>query len=463
MSELECPVSRAATLFPDRTALEFEGTIWTWRAVNEAVGAHQRWLGAQGISAGDRISVLSWNRPEIVFLWFAAARRGASLAPLNVRLTSTELAPLIERARPTLVLADPEDRLAKAQPFPVLAPNEDAGRLNEAAELAALFTSGTTGTPSLVPLTVGNFVASHRANAENLGASERQVWLGTLPLFHVGGLAMVFRWAMMAGRLVLERQFDVERVRALLDRGELTHASLVPTALARVIDGRTTPFPSSLQAILVGGGPMGAKLLERSRALRLPVLQTYGLTEACSQVTTERPAEADGTTAGPPLPGISVRIVDERGAPVAPGIAGLIEVKGATVSASGSWLATNDLGLLDDRGRLTVHARRTDLILSGGENVYPAEIEAVLAESPLVEDVAVAPVADVEWGQVPVALVVWKGAPEVKALEQFARSRLAGFKVPRHFVMCTRVPRNAAGKLLRHELAALFPADLHSC
>jgi O-succinylbenzoic acid--CoA ligase len=126
----------------------------------------------------------------------------------------------------------------------------------------------------------------------------------------------------------------------------------------------------------------------------LPVLQTYGLTEACSQVTTERLAEADGTTAGRALPGLEVQIIDGEGHVVTPGIIGEIRVKGQTVTpAAGSWLSTKDLGSLDDRGRLTVHARRVDLIVSGGENVYPAEIEAVLRESGLVDDVAVVPVA----------------------------------------------------------------------
>lgn len=464
---IECPIFTAARSFPDQPALEFEGTTWSWRAVADAVGGFTEWLRHEGIGPGDRVAVMSWNRPEVLFLWFGLARRGASLVPINARLTATEAGPLVDRARAKFALVSDglRERLPAGRAWPVVLPRSDAAsELEEDAELAALFTSGTTGSPSLVPLTTANFLAAHHANAGNLGAHHTQVWLGTLPLFHVGGLAMAFRWAMMGARLVLEPGFDANRANGLLRRGDVTHASMVPTALSRLIDGQSSPYPEALQALLIGGGPMGAALLQRARSLRLPVLQTYGLTEACSQVTTERPTEADGTTAGRALPGLEVRIVDEAGQVSAAGVAGLVQVKGGTVtSGAGEWLATNDLGTLDSRQRLTIHARRVDLIVSGGENVYPAEVEEVIAESPLVADVAVMPVPDEQWGQVPVALVVWKSAPQPSELEAFLRSRLAGFKVPRRFATVEALPRNASGKLLRRALLALFTAARDSC
>ncbi|MER2560367.1 MAG: AMP-binding protein [Myxococcaceae bacterium] len=452
--KVRCPVGVSAERFPERLALEFEARRWSWADVAREVDGWSTWLEGQGVDANDRVATVTWNRPEVLFLWFALLRRGATLVPLNARLTQRELEPLIVRANSRLVITD----------FPAVSRGavRDA-EFDDRLEAANLFTSGTTGTPSLVPLTVANFHASHRANAENLGASEHQVWLGTLPLFHVGGLAMAFRWAAMGARLVLERQFDAARVAALLRRGDLTHASFVPTALARVLDQPGAQFSSSLEALLIGGGPMGVELLRRARALRLPVLQTYGLTEACSQVTTERLTEADGTTAGAPLPGLEVRIENEDG-PVATGTIGEICVRGPTVTPSaGDWLRTKDLGHLDSRGRLTVHARRVDLIVSGGENVYPAEVEAALSESPLVLDVAVGPMPDETWGQVAVAFVVWRSAPDIASLEAHARGRLAGFKVPRRWVTVESLPRNASGKLLRHHLPAPpFPAVTRS-
>lgn len=454
--KLPCPVASAAARFPERLAVEFDGQRTSWREAAAAVSRWERWLHDEQIGSGDRVATLSWNRPELLWLWFALGRCGASMIPLNARLTPAELSPLIDRSKARFVLADAslQDRVVGARAFPSpTVPGEKEGFLDNDAELAGLFTSGTTGTPSLIPLTVQNFLASHEANAGNLGASETQCWLGTLPLFHVGGLAMAFRCAVMGAGLVLERQFDAARVAHLLRRSDVTHASLVPTALQRVLDVNSAPFGVSLEAILIGGGPMGAALLTRARSLSLPVLQTYGLTEACSQVTTERRDEADGITAGRALPGLEVQIVDAEGHVVTPGVVGEIRVKGHTVTpAAGPWLSTKDLGSLDERGRLTVHARRVDLIVSGGENVYPAEVEAVLRESGLVDDVAVVPAADDTWGQVPVAIVVWKGAPDEASLLAFARARLAGFKVPRRLVARAELPRNASGKLLRHVL-----------
>jgi o-succinylbenzoate---CoA ligase len=457
--KLSCPVASAAARFPDRLAVEFEEQRISWKEADCVVSGWERWLAHENVGRGDRVATLSWNRPELLWLWFALGRRGASMVPLNARLTRAELAPLLERSRARVVLAETslQDRLQGARAFPSPpAVHVGPASIETHAELAALFTSGTTGAPSLVSLTVQNFVASHDANAGNLGASETQRWLGALPFFHVGGLAMAFRCALMGAGLVLERQFDASRFAHLLRRGDVTHASLVPTALQRVLELSGEPFGAGPEAILIGGGPMGAALLAKARNLALPVLQTYGLTEACSQVTTERRAEADGTTAGRALPGLEVQVVDTVGDVVAPGVVGEIRVKGLTVTPSaGPWLSTNDLGSLDERGRLTVHARRVDLILSGGENVYPAEVEAVLRESGLVDDVAVAPVVDDVWGQVPIAIVVWKGASDEASLLAFARARLAGFKVPRRLLTRAELPRNASGKLMRHELARL--------
>lgn len=451
---MRCPVGVSAQRLPDRLALEFEDRRWSWADVAREVDGWSTWLEGQGVGSNDRVATITWNRPEVLFVWFALLRRHATLVPLNARLTQRELEPLIARASSKLVITEFSN---------VVRGSVRDAEIDDQLEAAKLFTSGTTGSPSLVPLTVANFFASHQANATNLGASEHQVWLGTLPLFHVGGLAMAFRWAVMGARLVLEKQFDATRVAALLRRGDLTHASFVPTALTRVLDQPGAPFSSSLEALLIGGGPMGVELLRRARALRLPVLQTYGLTEACSQVTTERLTEADGTTAGAPLAGLEVRIENEHG-PVPAGTIGEICVRGPTITPSaGEWLRTKDLGHLDSLGRLTVHARRVDLIVSGGENVYPAEVEAVLAESPLVLDVAVGPLADETWGQVPVAFIVWRNTADAVALEAHARARLAGFKVPRRWVTVDALPRNASGKLLRHQLPGPpFPAVTRS-
>lgn len=433
----ECPVALAALARPDAPALIFEGRIWTWAEADLAVSAAAAGLH---VEPGDRIAVRGWNSPELAWLFFAAGRVGATFVPLNARLTPRELAPLLEKAGARQTFGD----LPPSPPA-----GERVGVRGDEEVAAALFTSGTTGVAKLVELTHENFRASARANAMRIGGEPTQRWLGTLPLFHVGGLAMLYRCALYGASIALEAHFDAARACAALDEG-VTHVSLVPTMLERVLEARgARPFVG-VKAALIGGGPMTSSTLHRARAAGLPVLQTYGLTEACSQVTTETLEGADGTTAGPPIPGVEVRVVG----PDAAGV-GEIEVRGPTVAKGlGRWLQTRDLGVLDALGRLTIRSRRMDLILSGGENVYPAEVEAVLREHPLIRDVAVVARADAEWGQVPVAVVVATDFDQ-PALTAWARERLASFKVPRAWVRVDALPRNATGKLDRAALRSL--------
>lgn len=418
-------VREAAARDGSALALVHAGRRWSWREFDGHVDSVAATLD---VAEGGYVAAQTSQPLELLTLFYAVARRAAVFVPLNARLTGREVAQLRE-----LVPAGPAPTGARC----------------------ALFTSGTTGVPKLVHLTEENFRASAAANAANLGASSAQRWLGTLPLFHVGGLAMAHRCAVAGASLQLEERFDAEHVAEALLSGAVTHASLVPTTLARVLEAARGRSFQHVEAVLIGGGPMTSPLLAKARAAGLPVLQTYGLTEACSQVTTERPAEADGTTAGPALAGLEVRIV-EGGAVLSAGQVGNIEVRGPTVALGlGPWLATKDLGVLDERGRLRILSRRVDLIVTGGENVYPLEVEAVLREHPAVDDVAVIPVEDPTWGQVPVACVVSAKGVTAEELTPFARERLAAFKVPKRLILLQTLPRNAMGKLDREALRRL--------
>jgi O-succinylbenzoic acid--CoA ligase len=443
-----CPVRAAALRDDEAPALWWAGRRFSYRQYDRLVSSLAAHLEASGVRPGDRVAVRSWNRPEVATLFFALGRLGACLVPINARLLESEAQVLVERAGPRLCFGE----LPGALPWPALGPLREAAEVDDEAVAAALFTSGTTGTPKLVELTHSNFFALAAASAKRLGSHAAQRWLGSLPMFHIGGLAMVHRCAVIGASVVVESHFDPVLVCAALDSG-VSHASFVPTMLARVLDARgESPF-EGVQAVLVGGGPMGPGLLERARLKGLPVLQTYGLTEACSQVTTEGLREADGSTAGRPLDGLAVRVVDDAGRELPIGEVGEIEVSGPTVAKGlGPWLQTKDLGRLDAQGRLTVLARRTDLIISGGENVYPAEIEAVLREHPAIEDVAVVPRTDASWGQVPVAMFVPRQGVTDAALDAWVKERLAGFKRPRAWVRTGALPRNANGKLERNKL-----------
>jgi O-succinylbenzoic acid--CoA ligase len=363
-----------------------------------------------------RIVAAGSNTPETVAMVREAMRTGAEIVLQNTRLTAAERAAEI-------------DSIAAVPP---------AG---EAATI--LFTSGTTGAPKAVPLTRENHLANARAAIEVLGIDASSRYLCCLPLFHVGGLAITFRCELAGAELVLHERFDAQSVARELTSGA-THVSLVASTLARVLDV-CDRFPQTVRAALVGGGPVPEPLLERARRAGLPAFTSYGLTETASMVTCD----------GLPVPGMEVRV-----------IAGEIEVRGPSVMRGylgqepvRGWFRTGDLGSLDERGRLTVHARRTDLIISGGENIYPAEVEAALLAHPRVREAAVLPAPDAQWGQIGVAYIV-TDVPEGE-LRSFLRERLARYKLPARFVVLPELPRNAAGKVDRLTLAGrISPAAI---
>jgi O-succinylbenzoic acid--CoA ligase len=476
---VNCPVHTQALRAPGRLALVAGARCLSFAELDAEVSAWAGRLHTRGVGPNGRVAVLAWNGVASVALLFAAGRLGAALVPLNARFTRAELAPLVQRVRPRALLAEealsarlPEAELLEAvERERPLAPPADV-RFGLEEDWAVLFTSGTTGQPKGARLPQRAFLASAAASRANLGASTADRWLCNLPLFHVGGLAMAVRCAVDGAALVLQRRFDAEATARAFSEQEVTHASLVPRTLALTLEAGAAV--GALRGLLVGGGPLPAELAERARAKRFPVLQTYGLTEACSQVATERPAEANGRTAGPPLPGLAVRVCGPEGGPLRVGEAGEIHVHGPTVMAgylddadastralTKGWLRTGDIGALDEAGRLQVLARRLDLILTGGENVYPAEVEAVLASHPGVAEAAVVGRSDRTWGEVPVAAVVLRPGAELAGLLEWARRRLAGFKVPHEVVAVAALPRTTAEKLdraaLRRTLSEAVP------
>lgn len=354
--------------------------------------------------------------PETISLVLSAMDSGGELVLQNTRLTPAELAAQRESIAAAPAGSDPA---------------------------LVLFTSGTTGAPKAARLTRENLEANARAANQVLRVDAASRFLCVLPLFHVGGLGIVFRCRLAGATLLLHERFDAAAVAR--DLASATHASLVASTLARVLEVKAAGFPPAVVA--VGGGPVPAPLLQRAREAGLRVVQTWGMTETCSMATCERPDDADGATAGPPLPGFEVQIdageVLVRGPAVMRGYLGHEPLEGR-------FFRTGDLGELDARGRLTVHARRTDLIVSGGENVYPAEVEAALMAHPAVREAAVLPESDERWGQVGVAYLVTSATDD--ELREHLRGRLARYKIPARFVRLAELPRNAGGKVDRLRL-----------
>ncbi|RPH70282.1 MAG: o-succinylbenzoate--CoA ligase [Myxococcaceae bacterium] len=479
-----CPVQTQARRNPGGLALVAGDHRWTWSELDDEVSRVAGRLRDRQLGAGERIAVLAANHPATVLLLFAARRVGAALVPLNVRLAAAELRAQVERVRPRLLLADAERSglLAGAEPLEPWATTggiaqPSAETADPETDWALLFTSGTSGAPKVARLPVRALDGLARASAANLGSRPDDRWLCNLPLFHVGGLGMAVRCAHDGATLLLHSRFEAEAVaRAVREEG-VTHLSLVARTLEQCLDAGLRR--GTLRGVLVGGGPVPPAVVDRAREAGIPVLLTYGLTEACSQVTTEQPGEADGRTAGAPLLGLEVRIVGVDRRPVGVGEEGGIAVRGPTVMTGylddeaataevlrEGWLLTGDIGRLDARGRLTVLARRTDLILSGGENVYPAEVEAVLATHPAVAEVAVVGRPDPRWGQVPVAVVVPRplaSPAELRDLRAWARARLAPFKVPAEVLPASALPRTAAGKVDRAAVQAAVTAPSGAC
>jgi o-succinylbenzoate---CoA ligase len=313
--------------------------------------------------------------------------------------------------------------------------------------ITVMHTSGTTAAPKPVELTYGNWLASALGSAVALGLDPGERWLCPMPLSHVAGLSIVIRSAIYATTAVLHARFETDAVlNELMDPARrITMVSLVPTMLARLLDAGLRE-PPTLRWALLGGGPIPPALLERAADAGVPVAPTYGMTETCSQIA----------TFGWPLPGVELRLSGYEGR--ADGSEREILVRGAIVAPGAAddqgWLHTGDLGVFDECGRLSITGRKADTIITGGENVAPAEVEAVLLSHPGVADAAVFGRVDPEWGEAVVAAVVARDGLVVDAgeLRAFCAARLAAFKVPKAVELVDRLPRTESGKLLRREL-----------
>jgi O-succinylbenzoic acid--CoA ligase len=429
---------RAATAFPERPAVQTErdGAV-TYAELHARAATAARRLAARGVRRGDRVGLVLDPGMDFVATFHGCLLLGAAALPADPRLPARELA-----ARTSTATVMVDEPLQGAEASTTLDSRHDLD-----AVAAVIHTSGTSGEPRPVELTYGNWLWSAFGSALALGLDRRERWLCALPLDHVGGLSIVVRSAIYATTAVVHAGFDAERVAAALTAGAATLVSLVPTTLDRVLAALAAP-PCGLRCALIGGAPLDGALARRATDAGVPAAQTYGLTEACSQVTTSQIGEPG--TAGVPLAPTRLEIAAD----------GEILVAGPTVApgavAPDGRLHTGDLGRLDDRGRLTVVGRTGDLIISGGENVSPAEVEAVLAGHPAVAEAAVAARPDPEWGQAVVATVVLRdgAAAGEDELRAHCAARLAPAKVPKAVVFATALPRTASGKLLRRAVQA---------
>lgn len=481
--------ARAATL-PHKIALITAERQYTFAELDVWVGAMARRLRALGTLPGERVGLLVGNSADVAAVVYAAPRSDVVLVPLNVRLAVAEMIWQVRDAGVGSLIVDSHHRLlgetiqAKVANLRLIALEQlaapdapvDSGVVLETtirmdATATIIYTSGTTGTPKGAMLTYGSHWWSAIGSALNLGTHGDDRWLLMLPMFHVSGLSILMRGVIYGITVVLHDVFDPQAVNHSIDQHGVTIISVVSTTLQRLLDERgDRPYPPGLRCVLLGGGPAPAALLDTCAARQIPVVQTYGLSETASQVTTLTPADALRKlgSAGKPLLPNSIRIA-LPGGDAATGEVGEILVRGPSVMAGylnrpdataealrDGWLHTGDLGYLDDEGYLYVVDRRNDLIITGGENVYPAEVESVLSRHPAVAEAGVVGLADATWQQVPVAFVVPKPGqqPDAAEIRGFCAGHLAAYKVPRLIHFVAELPRNAAGKLVRYQLRA---------
>jgi len=322
----------------------------------------------------------------------------------------------------------------------LLGPGLDApAEADLAGASLVVFTSGTTGAPKGVRLTVDNLEAASVASIGHLGHDESDTWLLAMPLHHVGGLSILIRSAFAGGSVRLLPGFDPENFAAAMEE-DVTMVSVVPTMLRRILDSHPGPY-EGLRAVLLGGGPIPAGLLERASQANLPTLPTYGMTETFGQVATLDPGSPPARRAHP-LPGIQLRIGSDR----------LIAVRGSQVSPgylgepdrTDPWFVTGDLGELDSDGALKILGRADTVIVTGGENVDPARVEATLREHTAIDDALLVDLPDDHWGSVVACLYIGEVSPG--EAELWLGQRLPVFMGPKRWLAVDRIPTTALGK-----------------
>jgi acyl-CoA synthetase (AMP-forming)/AMP-acid ligase II len=505
-------LSIANAICSERDCSVFEGKRWTYAQVSERVNKLSNALTKLGIEKGDRIGMLHVNCNQYIETYFAAAKLGAIFVPLNFRAKADELSYMIANAEAKVLFVGDRylemvDGMLPELPTVkqcILVDNnrkrlyyEDLINSGSSDELFCeigdeditilMYTAGTTGRPKGVPLRHNAFVTYVLDNVDPASPDIEERNLLTVPLYHVAGIQAMLA-AIYGGRaLVLMRQFEVKEWLKTIERERATRAMLVPTMLKRVIDDPdfSKYDLSSLKVVTYGAAPMPFEVINKAIGVmpRVRFINAFGQTETASTITTLGPEDhiIEGTeeeqekklkrltsSIGKPLPDVEVKIVDEEGNTLPPLEVGEILARGPRIMTGywrdeqktqqvitpDGWLRTGDIGWMDEEGYIYLAGRADDMIIRGGENISPEEVEDVLHSHPKVEEASVIGVPDPEWGKEPRAIVVLKKgeAATPEEIIEYCRSRLAGFKRPRSVVFIEALPRNPMGKVLRKKL-----------
>ncbi|TSI03033.1 o-succinylbenzoate--CoA ligase [Lysinibacillus sp. BW-2-10] len=472
-------ILRRAYLTPHRTGLTFENESWTFEQIKQISIKRTYQLAGLGINHRQRIAVLGPSKPSLIFIMYACMHLQCEMVMLNRKLSKSELQYQIEDSQVEMVLVEDEDaHLLPANTnhllfSKILESAEEAVEISEEwpnnQTTTIMYTSGTTGFPKGVRQTVENHQSSAVSSVLNIGLSHDDVWLCAVPLFHISGFSILVRSLLYGNEVKLYQKFEQDEAVRDISEGSVTHMSVVAVILGRILQGleeKQLKASPRFKVMLPGGGPVPVNYLERAHKLGLAVCQTYGMTETSSQTATLSNADALRKigSVGKPLFFNQIKILDAtsprtegeiliRGPHVTPGYIGRFAERSSTING---WLHTGDIGYFDEEGYLYVVDRRSDLIISGGENVYPAEVENVLMGHPAVREAGVCGIEHEVWGQVPVAFVVLKHDVTEEELIAFCKEKLAKYKIPKQFYVVQALPRNASNKLMRRKLKELM-------
>ena len=494
-------VREVAAARPDHLAIRCGERELSYRELDERSNRLAQALLAAGADAGSRIAYLDRTGPEVIELLFAASKIGAVTVPLNWRLSRPELASVVADAQPPVLIAGETyaavaEELAEGRRLVVvereyenwLAEHDavDPGGGGESEDVVLqMYTSGTTGTPKGV-LTTNRNMAACAETSPWWSFDSDSVSMTPLPMFHIGGIGWAFLGLWNGATTVLAREFEAAAALDIIEGQHVTNVVLVPTMLQLLIavPGASERDFSALRCITYGASPITTPVLSAAlRTFRAPLFGIYGLTETTGGITQLEPADhdLDGPrqhllqSAGRPFPWVELRIADpQTGAELGSREVGEVWLRAPNVMAGyynhpeetaaavteDGWLRTGDGGYLDDEGYLFLTDRIKDMIVSGGENVYPIEVEEVVAQHPDVAEVAVIGVPDPRWGETVMALVVRHTGAKCteEELVEFARARLAGYKLPRSVEFVEKLPRTPTGKVLKRELRERYGA-----
>jgi fatty-acyl-CoA synthase len=486
-------IAHRASWAPRKVALRYEGRTLTFADLERAVGTWAAWMRSHGVSGGDRVAFLGPNCPELVEMLHACGRLGGIFVPLNARMPAAELSVFVERCRPSLLLAEESSEEVAASIAPAAASSLRSGahdlgaseaiepdpELNPAAPTLIAFTSGTTGHPKGAVFSHQNLSLGALRMIADEGLTAADEILVASPMFHVAALLSLALPSLWAGATItIHRQFEPGRVLEDLERYRVTRFMSTPGMTRALVGdpGWAAADLSSLRTVFVGSTFIHRPAVEPWHAKGVRVIQGYGMTEAPGIALTPPGASPDRVLAGG-KPGLyqRVRLVDPAGHDVPAGDPGEIWVRGPTMMTGywedeestraahrDGWFATGDVGIVDEEGYLRVVDRLTDMIIVGTSNVYPAELEAVLASCPQIDEAAVVGWPDADLGEAPVACVVpARGATlTAETVLGLFTGRLAIYKHPRQIIFLDSLPRNALGKVQKGALRELVRAEL---